>query len=229
MMSEEPEWRTYHDTDHDRSRVGLADTPHISDKNVLDVVEHIHALLKIPEKICEEGGIIFESLPFTVKGNNRLASICACVYLCQRNMQAGARTLQEFADIMGVEKSVLHKFTTVIKEHLYQNQQTKHMTEFKEDVNDTLYRLLLKVTDVPTNKIQEVKQIVLKLHNRIQSTNGNILQNLQIEKVNVALIYMACNFANIKTTMTHVATSCNTSLATICKIETLVKSALSRK
>lgn len=227
MMSEEPEWRHFQCED-DPSRVGLAEEQYISDRSVKDLMDLIHTRLQIPEAVCHSGGLIFKTIRQTFKGVHRVAVIAACIYYAQRDMQAGARTKVEFADALGIELCHMTRASVTTKEHLYQSESTKHLVQFRENKDDTLYRLIILVKDIPTNKIQEVKRVIYKLYDRIKSSKKDqVLASIQIDKLNVALIYMACNFAKIKVTMTHVAACCECSMATIIKTEALVKKCLS--
>lgn len=224
MMQDEQEWRYFADDTVDPSRVAPMDEPIIK-KSIEHHLDNMNSILQIPESVCKHGGLIFGTLDKGSKGVNRVALVYACVYYAQREMPNGARTKQEIAQYMGIDLNTLIKASYIVKEHLYQSLETRHLTQSKDNKDDTLHRMLIQVTSIPLNRIQHVKKLVHKIFSKVSSAPK--IQSIQIEKVNATLIYMACNFAGIKTTMTLVANACSTSLATIIKIETIVKDLLS--
>lgn len=231
MMSEAPEWRYYTDNEGngDPSRVGYSEKPMIKNKFVKDICSMVHIQLNIPEKVCEHGGIIFSSIKHTFKGDQRLAVLCSCIYYAQREIQAGARTKQEIATAMCINQNIMTKACVFVKEHLFQNDDTKHLVTFRENKDDTLYRLILVVTEIPVCKINEVKRTVNKLYDRIRSFGHAKIQSMQVEKLNTTLIYMACKFLKINLTMTHISKCCDISIATLIKTEDIIKQILSTK
>lgn len=223
LMQDEPEWRVF-DFDSDPSRVGLPDAPTVKN-SITHILSNIQSILHIPESICKLGGIIFGTIDKQSKGAHRIALVHACVYYAQREMSSGSRTKQEMSQYLGIDLNALIKASYTVKEHLFRSQEWRHLTIPKNNKDDTLHRMLILVTDIPTDQIQQVKKIIHKIHTKVSTSPK--LDTIQVEKINAALIYMACNFAGIKTTMTHVANVCGTSLATIIKIEALIKQMLS--
>lgn len=216
IISNEPEYN-YH------MECLYEDTKDVFNKQVRDVIDLLHAKLHIPESICNFGASLFQTEKEHFKNKQQIQIICAFIYFAQRSMHHGVRGRDEICTAMLLDPKSFNRACTQVKDVLFQNQETRYLMQTRENKNDSLHRLIEQIDDIPSNMIQEVKRIVYKLHDKIEHNSKLKLKSISIIPINVTLIYMACQFAKLKVTMTKVATNSKVSIATIIKIEHIVK------
>lgn len=195
-------------------------------KNVIDILT---SQLHIPETICNYGASLFQGMQGVFKGNQLIAMVCACIYYAQRDMHVGIRNKDEISLIMSLKLPYFLRACTHVKEYLFQSKETRHLVQPHDKYTNTLHCLIDKVEIIPSNEIQTIKKYVYKLYDKIGYPNFKDvrLRSTNINNINVTLIYMACRFTQKQITMTNIATCCNISIATIIKIEKIVKDILS--
>jgi len=225
MFTDDPEW---HQCASEQVRVEYVAENDLDDKTLRDIADKINICLGLPETICKNGCATFKiHVNKGFKGENKKYMAIACIFYAQREMQSGARTKEEFASLFGLDLKKFTKTMSVIKTILFQNTTTKHMVRHRAISSDTLHRIVLQVTDIPADKMQDVKKTVHKFFDKIKD-NRLVMDMYHIDKLNVGLVYMACRFLKINTTIKHISQATDTSMATIIKIESTVKQTLQR-
>lgn len=231
MCVEEPVWNQTVLSSNDDEAPVLASTSGIP-QDVFQLAEFACSTLGLHESVSFAAMQLYkrfaQACSAPIRGNNRRLIVYAFVFYAQRDIRVGARTRDEFCSLLGLEPSLFCKAIGIAKDFLYQQEDTKHLVGYRENHDDTLHRLVMGCTDIPTDKMQDVKKTVHKLFSRIgqQNSTNELWASVQVEKTNAAFIYMSCRLLNIKTTMSHIAACCNTSMATIIKIENMAKAIL---
>lgn len=231
LFTDEPEWRQYASelpfAETSNSRVDMIDNAQtFKDIEVRNIVECIQSKLHLPEHICTNGGQLYEEFKNKCSSNKKWCLVSAFVFYAQRDLVTGARTKDEFINAIGLIASQFNKTLTMVKEVLFQQKETQRLVTHRENVSDTLHRLVVMVKSIPENRIQDVKRTVNKLYAKIDRS-AEPFSSIQVDKLNAAIIYMACRYLKMRITVKEVAESCSTSMATIIKVETLVKERLS--
>ena len=191
--------------------------------NTCRALQHIIDILNLPGNVAQTAQEMFEQLDKGIKGRHKQFVQCACVYYAQKYMNSGSRTLEEIGRTLNIESGHLLKASTFVHNKLFQLQQFKYLFTCSNDKqHDTLYRDIEAVRCVPKDKYQDTKKVVSRLYDLIK--DDNIIKSMPIQKINVALIYIASKILNIKVSLKEVGIASKVSTSTILKVESIVGS-----
>lgn len=215
MFTDEPEW---HVSNSSIQRAELLNpSTYIKDKSVRQITDNIQLTLQLPESICMSGAQLYTTSQNNFKGDNKRYVVTACVFYAQKEMRSGARTREEFCSFLGLDPHKFSKTLSTIKDDMY----AQNAAPCRNRIDDTLSRSIYCIADIPTDSIMRVKTTVLKLYDRVREQKE--VKCFHVEKLGIALVYMACRILKIAITIKHVADCTETSMATIIKIENCVK------
>jgi transcription initiation factor TFIIIB Brf1 subunit/transcription initiation factor TFIIB len=224
MFTDDPEWRSFSEGISTSCRAEVV----IKSMNfeTRQIIENIHQSTQILESVCQNGGMLYDEHHKRCGANQKLYVVSAFVFYAQREQNSGVRTKEEICEVLGFDIIQFNKVLTAVKEVLFQSTNAKHLVRHRDNVKDTMHRIVVCVPGIPDKSIQDVKRVMNRLHNKIDRS-AEAFSSIQPEKLNAALVYMACRFLNIKMTIKEVSEATLTSMATIIKIEALVKDVLS--
>lgn len=231
MFTEDPEWRSFSDDlpmygNHKSNMCRVEPSHEIIKQETRDIMCCIQDRTQLPEAICKSGGLLYEEFRKHCSMNKKWYVVGAFVFYAQRDLQSGARTKEELCEALGLDVSTFSKALTMVKDVLYQSKSTQRLVAPRDNYRDTLHRLVASIQSIPEKRFLEVKRTVYKLHSKIQKPDS-VFASIQADKLNAGLVYMACRFLHIKVTMKEISDFTCTSMATIIKIESLVKGVLS--
>lgn len=245
----------YNGSHQDRSRVGAVDcddrlSTFIGDKNgmlshinnmiqpgkarednIKDTFMHIETVLTLPESVMEYAKRMlneyFKKSTTTFKGESRkLLFVSAAVLYASKCIPGAVRSSTEICNALCLNPSAFHRVCTQLNEVLLGTEFDEHMANGEVEVTDTLTRMVRGITEIPESMVFEVRKKVLLIYDKVK--HDPTISTYASEKMNAALIYMACMFMKLSIKMKRVAECCCTSLTTIINIERAVKEVLSK-
>lgn len=226
MYTDDPEWHSCAEGFNTKCRAEVINNSLTQSTRM--IIDTIQGCTDLPDGICQNGGRMYEEHHTKCAVHKKWYTVCAFVFYAQRDLTSGARTKDEFCTAVGLDITQFSKVLGTVKDVLFQTKETQHYVRPRDNVADTLHRLVLSVPSIPQGAIQEVKRTVNRIMDKIDRSAANFA-SIQSQKLNAAVVYMACRFLKIKTTIKEVAESTNTSMATIIKIEAIVKTTMATK
>ncbi len=227
-----PNLSTYiHDNNGLLSRFNNMSQPlnRLREENMREMFHHITTTLILPESIAEYAKLMLDDYykrsSASFKGDSRRTLFAsAAVYYASKSIVGAVRSSQEICVAMCLCPRMFHKVCTQMNDVLMGTEFEALMVHGEVEVTDTLIRMIRCIAEVPDASVYEVRKKVLLIYNRIKHHHSVV--TYASEKMNAALIYMACMILKLNIKMKTVATCCNTSLTTIINIERDVKQLL---
>lgn len=161
------------------------------------------------------------------KGDRRrLYFVAAAIIYASRALPAGARTRSEICEAAQVTNtSTFSKVCTEIMSALEGTELEKRLMRGSVETLAVINRTIHKLAFLEPKDYGRVRCSVLNIRDRVMG-DGRIMP-IRSEKLTAAMVYMACKMNNIpNTTHKNVSLTSNTSVATLHKVESILKDIL---
>jgi transcription initiation factor TFIIIB Brf1 subunit/transcription initiation factor TFIIB len=241
LLDDYPEWRNYaseYDNNvHNESARAEIDTHQscaIPTTSYKVVAESIEREMRIPHSVCDDALQMMMEYDFGVRGGNITLYMSACIYYAQRFMLNGTRTREEFIRALFLDSTQFCRACKAVKGKIMADAKRRDIMKRIETCQDIVHRQIYTITSIPESSIHTIKRTVLKIDAKIQRDPRNIVEKnelsfMKVEKVVATYIYVAAQILRIPVTKQTFSKQSNISVATLTKIENVIKTVLSRK
>lgn len=217
----------------------LESSPHQFNKRVKDSLSILEDCFSFSEDLQSLTATllqdIFEMSEHKIKGEMRYLEVtCAALYFASRSMNSGAFSHKMITDKIHVTKGIcIGSFQWACKwiqnELGSKKQYSELFIKKQPKLEDSVSRLLQNLTADMAKKEKEqvvriIRPIIIKIQDRIKGDAR--VSVCQPEKLNAAIMFMACKIGKVPMTLKNTALLLKTSEPTLLKLEKLLQDVL---
>lgn len=188
-------------------------------------IEQLFALLSqrhhIHKAILQEAKTIFQQahIQLHIKGHDRNITLAAvALYIASMRIPGAAYNKHTICDIYDIDKYTFAQLLAATQQYIPQQRQSH--------VQDIIHRFINQVTNQNNHK-QNIRNTAQRIIHRIE--HQPTIQNISHINIAATIIVMAVKIHKINITTTHIAISCDISIATIINTEKTIKQLLTKQ